>query len=355
METENPATSTGKSRVSRGAACVLSFVLGVLTAWLLKFFLFGTTVNLSAEAFVTLVFTIAVGAASTILALMAINYGRTSEKIITDRTDKSIDIQMRLFEKSLSLQTQLFDKTMSTLEAIGRSTGVTEQRLGDLHTLLQSPELRKQIAGKAVDDLKVGGKPGERPVETHVAEQLAGNIVRQVAQTLEPSQASPPSSQRPPRRTIQQDASFEETFLKERDRALRRQEAVQLQEQVHNILNAIPGAKTLPAAQIPLWDMLFEYKGKRIGVDIRSVPATQSGVNDDYDESIKLLASVPADCLIFVFAHPPAAIVTDHISRRSDLVGGAVKVVVAEVVGYFDLVPCARINSMATSMHAKAD
>src|SRR5882672_4816634 len=115
--------------VFRIAALVLAFALGCLTAWLFRFFFSGTPVSLSAEAFVSLVFTVAVGAASLVLAVLAINFGRLSERIITERADKSIDIQMRLFEKSLALQTQLFDKTMSTLEAIGRSTGVTEQRL----------------------------------------------------------------------------------------------------------------------------------------------------------------------------------------------------------------------------------
>jgi ABC-type multidrug transport system fused ATPase/permease subunit len=116
--------------IFRVAALVLAFALGCLATWLFRFFFSGTPVNLSAEAFVSLVFTVAVGAASLVLAILAINFGRLSERVITDRADKSIDIQMRLFEKSLALQTQLFDKNMSTLEAIGRSTGPRVEEAG---------------------------------------------------------------------------------------------------------------------------------------------------------------------------------------------------------------------------------
>src|SRR5438128_772403 len=100
----------------------LAFLSGCLVTLSVRYMLRGTSIQLSPESFVSLVFTVVVGAASLVLAIVAISYGRISERVMTERADRSIDIQMNLFQRSLDLQTQLFDKTMSTLESIGRST-----------------------------------------------------------------------------------------------------------------------------------------------------------------------------------------------------------------------------------------
>src|SRR5713101_5474178 len=107
--------------VYRIGGYVVSFVVGSLSALSVRYLLLGKALQLNPDTFISLVFTIAIGAASLVLALLAINYGRVSERVMTERADRSIEIQMSLFEKSLDLQTRLFDKTMSTLESIGRS------------------------------------------------------------------------------------------------------------------------------------------------------------------------------------------------------------------------------------------
>src|ERR1700719_3411950 len=174
-------------RAPQYAGYILTFLCGCLVTLAIRYFIRGTNVQLSPESFVSLVFTIAVGAASLVLAIVAINYGRISERVMTERSDRSIDIQMNLFQKSLDLQTQLFDKTMSTLESIGRSTGVTEQRLGDMHSLIQSPTFLKQIAGRAIEqtttELNTSGKVGgqESQIEAHLAEKLTKNIVEELS------------------------------------------------------------------------------------------------------------------------------------------------------------------------------
>ncbi|SRR6266478_2630969 len=319
--------------IFRIAAVLLAFILGCLSTWLLRFFSSGNAVNLTAEGFVSLVFTVAVGAASLVLAVLAISFGRVSERIITDRADKSIDIQMHLFEKSLSLQTQLFDKTMSTLEAIGRSTGVTEQRLGDLHSLLQSPELRKQVAGKAVDELRAGGKgTGQAELEPELADRLTKNIVRELARSLERPQRVIESRLSQERATTR--PSFEESFLKEQQKAARKVERRIIEQGVQEALGKIPGIKNLAREPetISYWDLFFEYHGIRIGVDIRTPPSSEQVATETYDDSIKLLGSAPADCLIFVFSRDPGRKILEHIARRNVAVGGRIGILVADKV-----------------------
>jgi hypothetical protein len=150
LESKAEATSADAISLARrslvyriGGYCV-SFVTGSLAALAARYLLFGKALQLSPDTFISLVFTIAIGAASLVLALLAINYGRVSEKVMTERADRSIDIQTSLFEKSLDLQTRLFDKTMSTLESIGRSTGVTEQRMSDIFSFIQNPDMIKK-------------------------------------------------------------------------------------------------------------------------------------------------------------------------------------------------------------------
>src|ERR1700686_611771 len=77
----------------------VSFAVGSLSALAGRYLLLGKALQLNPDTFISLVFTVAIGAASLVLALLAINHGRVSEKVITERADRSIEIQMNLFEK----------------------------------------------------------------------------------------------------------------------------------------------------------------------------------------------------------------------------------------------------------------
>lgn len=311
----------------------LVFLLGILSAWLARFFVSGSAVNLTPEGFVSLIFTVAVGAASVILAVLAISFGRVSERIITERADKSIDIQMRLFEKSLSLQTQLFDKTMSTLEAIGRSTGVTEQRLGDLHNILQSPELRRQVAGKAVEELRAGGKAGEQlDVQPQMAEQLTKNIVRELARSLERPEQAIARHGLLRRQSTRHELPFEEELREEEQKAIRNQEGHKLEKDLQEAIDRISGAKVLPIGvrAIGYWDILFNYKGKLIAVDVRAQLTLNRAIQESMDQSIKLLISKPADGLIFAYPHSPDPNSLQHIADRNLAVHGRIGIVIAD-------------------------
>src|SRR5262249_51055943 len=151
-------------------------------------------------------------------------------------------IQMRLFEKSLALQTQLFDKTMSTLEAIGRSTGVTEQRLGDLHSLLQSPELRRQVAGRAVDELRAGKGPSPSEADPQLADRITKNVIRELARSLERPEPVR-ESQRVASRPAEQEDSFEESLAKEREKARRKHQREAIEKKIKEIVKSLPSAK----------------------------------------------------------------------------------------------------------------
>jgi hypothetical protein len=335
-------------RAPEYAAYALAFLSGCLATLAIRYMLRGASIQLSPESFVSLVFTIAVGAAALVLAIVAINYGRISERVMTERADRSIDIQMNLFQKSLDLQTQLFDKTMSTLESIGRSTGVTEQRLGDIHSLMQSPTFLKQIAGRAVEQTtselstsgKVGGQEGE--FEAHLAERLTKNIVEElssrwesltrsspggwnvppsvVAGPLTPSVAGTP--ERPPK-------SFEELLrVNQRKREFERARK-HMQWLLEKAIQSIPEARLEPnkGPLSGLWEDTITYKGKQLAVDLRIKPPLDA---EQYDLSIQQLFSHDeVDCLIFSFGQPPSETVKEHLENRNRALGGRVRFVLA--------------------------
>jgi hypothetical protein len=80
-----------------------------------------------------------------------------------------------------------------------------------------------------------------------------------------------------------------------------------------------------------LWDVYFEYRGKRIAADVRS-PENMNKVHESYDDSLKLLASTRSNCLVFVFAHELGPALRDHMASRNSLLEGAVRIVVADKV-----------------------
>src|ERR1700733_7779241 len=63
---------------------LLAFLLGCVITVAIRYMLRGVSIQLSPESFVSLVFTIAVGAASLVLAIVAISYGRVSERVMTE-------------------------------------------------------------------------------------------------------------------------------------------------------------------------------------------------------------------------------------------------------------------------------
>ena len=339
-----PDPSAMRRALYRLGALVLAFVLGGAAAAAARYFLYGKPVQLAPDTFITLVFTVAVGAASLVLALLAISYGRVSERVMTERADKSIEIQMSLLQKSLDLQTQLFDKTMSTLESIGRSTGVTEQRLGDIHSLFQNPTFLKQIAGRAVEEtaseLNRKGKEGltESQTDEQLAERLTKNIVRELSTRFEGLEKAVQSSvifrggpliqgttvRGETERT--EEANAEEQERKRRVLALQARRAL-----VQKAIEAIPGL-TPRKREKPntYWDFLLDYKGKTIALDVRMRAPSSGPPHGSYDESIKVLFSDPIDCIVFVFPEAPGEEFVQQIEQRNKILQGRLRYVVGQ-------------------------
>ena len=322
----------------------LAFGLGSISALALHFLFYGRVVQLSPDTFITLVFTIAIGAASLILALLAINYGRVSEKVMTERADKSIEIQMSLFQKSLDLQTQLFDKTMSTLESIGRSTGVTEQRLGDIHSLFQNPAVLKQIAGRAVEEtaseLSKKSKEGvkETQTEAQLAEHLTKSIVRELSarfEGLEKAVQSTAVFRGGPfvgTATVAEDTEAARiAALEEQQKAQQRKLAMKARlALLRKTIGAIPGLQLLQEKIDGYWDYVLEYKDKKIALDVRLAKPSTGGLHASYDESIKRMLTNPVDCLVFVFGQAPGEEFHQQMERRNKVLQGKIRYLAAQ-------------------------
>jgi hypothetical protein len=325
-----------RSVLYRIGGYLVSFSVGSISALAGRYLLLGKALQLNPDTFISLVFTIAIGAASMVLALLAINYGRVSEKVITERADRSIEIQMSLFEKSLDLQTRLFDKTMSTLESIGRSTGVTEQRMADIFSFFQNPELMKQIAGRAVEEtaseISKKGKEGvvEPQTETQFAERLTKNIVRELSSRIEglenmvrgslPTMLQPSLNIPSPGelgRTPEQTAHDLE--------AARLAEAAKKRTQlITKVVQSIPEVQLLEKDKGNVfWEIVLMYKGKKVGIDMRG--KVSAPLNTSYDDSLKFLFRNPVDCLIFVFEEPATEPVKTELESRSKLVQGRIR------------------------------
>jgi hypothetical protein len=350
---DTPKPSQGRSstsapisnRAPEYAGYALAFLVGCLATLAVRYILHGSTVQLSPESFISLIFTIAVGAASLVLAIVAINYGRISERVMTERSDRSIDIQMNLFQKSLDLQTQLFDKTMSTLESIGRSTGVTEQRLSDMHSFMQNPSFVKQIAGRAVEqttsELVASTKAGGQEVEfeAHLAERLTKNIVEELSSRLDvlnrPMSAGPASQPAlagqtrpvPPQPPVK---TFEEQAEEYKSRRAIQVIRARIQSQLEQVVASIPGAKVQrnEGLMARVWENQITYKGKVSAVDIRLTGNASPGA---YDSSIqRLFDNTQVDCLIFLFGQTPTEILKRYLQERNNILDGRVRFAVSD-------------------------
>lgn len=125
---------------------VASFVLGIITVLLVENFLLSEKIEFGTLGLLGFVFSIIFAGASIVLAITAINLGRSSEKAITNRSEKSIE-----------LQNEVYIKTTEALQKIESSTGVTEKRIEDIITGRVG-----DIATRLVDDKIVTGKDRDK-------------------------------------------------------------------------------------------------------------------------------------------------------------------------------------------------
>lgn len=141
----------------------LSVVAGAVVALLLRNALEGDSINFTTTGLLTILFGVALSAASIVLAIAAISLGRGSERAMTRRSDESIRIQ-----------NEVFAKTIEALARIESSTGVTEKRIEDIISG-RAGAISDKIADTILADR--GLQPNTRAdIEREIRESLMAEI-----------------------------------------------------------------------------------------------------------------------------------------------------------------------------------
>lgn len=138
---------------------LMSFFLGLVSILLIQNTSIGEEIKFDTLGLIGFVISILFGGASIVLAITAINLGKSSEQIMIDRSQKSIE-----------LQNEVYIKTTEALKRIESSTGVTEKRIEDIIAGRVG-----DIANKLVDDKLVGTRDRRR-LENELRKSLTGEI-----------------------------------------------------------------------------------------------------------------------------------------------------------------------------------
>ncbi len=117
------AIDTKKHQISLWQICTLSaaFIVGLIVHAQISKLVGKEALSFTTIELIAFTLSVLLAGASIILAIVAINLGRSSEYAIIQRSDESI-----------RLQTDVFQKTMEALQRIESSTGVTEKRIEDI-------------------------------------------------------------------------------------------------------------------------------------------------------------------------------------------------------------------------------
>lgn len=100
---------------------IISFLFGLVTILLIQNFLSNEKIQFETIELIGFVLSIIIGGSSIVLAITAINLGKSSEKLMISRSEKSIEIQ-----------NEVYIKTTEALSRIESSTDVTEKRIEDI-------------------------------------------------------------------------------------------------------------------------------------------------------------------------------------------------------------------------------
>lgn len=124
---------------------IASFVFGIVTVLIIQNYLLYEKIEFNTLGLLGFVFSIIFAGASIVLAITAINLARSSESVLIERSEKSIE-----------LQNDVYIKTTEALNKIESSTGVTEKRIEDIIAGRVG-----DIASRLVDDRIVTSKNKE--------------------------------------------------------------------------------------------------------------------------------------------------------------------------------------------------
>lgn len=141
---------------------VISFLLGLVSVLIIQNSLENEVIRFDTIGLVGFLISILFGGASIVLAITAINLGKSSESIMIDRSEKSIE-----------LQNDVYIKTTEALKRIESSTGVTEKRIEDIIAGRVG-----DIANRLVDDKLVGTKDREK-LENELRRSLSKELTKE--------------------------------------------------------------------------------------------------------------------------------------------------------------------------------
>jgi hypothetical protein len=136
-----------------------SILIGIISVLLIQNCLGEEKIEFNTMGLLGFVLSIIFGGASIVLAITAIHLGKSSESMMVDRSEKSIE-----------LQTEIYIKTNEALKKIESSTGVTEKRIEDIIAGRVG-----DIANKLVDDRIVTGRDKGK-LERELRKSLTGEI-----------------------------------------------------------------------------------------------------------------------------------------------------------------------------------
>lgn len=140
---------------------IISFIIGLITLLVIQNYLSQEKIEFTTFGLIGFVLSILFGGASIVLAIAAINLGKSSEKIMVDRSEKSIE-----------LQTEIYIKTTEALKKIESSTGVTEKRIEDIIAGRVG-----DIANRLIDDKIVTGRD-----KVKLEQELRKSISREITE-----------------------------------------------------------------------------------------------------------------------------------------------------------------------------
>jgi hypothetical protein len=228
---------------------LVTLIIGVVAGSIAQNVLSKQQVSMSAPDLISFVFTVALGAASIILAIITIVLSRKAEDALIRRSDEGI-----------RLQNDVFVRTNEVLSRIQSSTGVTEKRIEDIISG------RTNIIAQEVLDKSLHGKPELRgPAFDKLRQDLADSLRSE----LVPLVRGEPST-----------ALKRLKDMEERQKALSqtREEWREYRTAVVTALQCLPNMQLISEAQGSLsadepekfWDAVFQISGRKIGFDIHT-------------------------------------------------------------------------------------
>jgi len=246
----------------------ITLVVGVVSGLLLRNMFSSHQVSLSGPGLISFVFTVALGAASIILAIITMILSRQAEDALTRRSDEGI-----------RLQSDVFVKTNEVLSKIQASTGVTEKRIEDI------------ISGRTniiAQEVLEKSFPGKRDLSEKAIEKLKEDLAASLKSELLPFISTEP------RISIER---LEEMEKKQQERQKISEEWKEFRTTVVNAVQRAPGVQLISEtegniiAEEPeeFWDAIFNIKGRKVGFDIHTVRQYTEKLGSLYDvfQSVK--------------------------------------------------------------------